>query len=183
MIRLATPFLVALTPRSVEVHDLALLTPVQAVQIGPADSRWLCTGVSNGSSSGLDGGRGGSGYGQAGAAVDIASASSYVDHLYLSSAESISLLKMQPIEMQVELLVEGKQVRGNGAPSPSSLPLSRIQTLAYGNAFWTHLTPLYHHPQFEEALAICSLCGAQARKGGIDVPTIHEQFGKLLHVR
>ena len=36
MIRLATPFLVALTPRSVEVHDLALLTPVQAVQVSHA---------------------------------------------------------------------------------------------------------------------------------------------------
>ena len=120
LVRLATPFIIALTARTIEVHDQALLTHVQTLPLGPGDGRWICTAAS-------------------------AMPPALHDLVYLSQGDNVKLLKIAPVEAQVEALVDAGK--------------------------------------YEEALAICDLCSAQALKGGIDVASIHESYAVLLHTR
>jgi hypothetical protein len=159
------------------VHDLALLRPVQAVQLGQASGsdahRCLATtssaAASSASLAAIPGGGGGGGGGRLqgsgilgaggvvlpGALPGGGGLEPLHDYIFLSGRDSVLLCRVMAIEAQVESLVSSHSAVGIGSGQQ----------------------------RFEEALALCALCPAHAARGGIDVNHIHERYAHALHAR
>jgi len=83
---IATPFLLAATERTLEVHDLGLLRNVQTAGLGSADlGRCLC------------------------AASSAQGPHALKDLVYLCGKEGMALLRVSPLEAQVESLVKANK--------------------------------------------------------------------------